>query len=173
MAENRRGTERRVPAASHLSKAADVPKDEVGQGSAAAAVVEAAPPAMRPLLVSVVTRGQRGLPRLIRDVANACTAHGSARARGECHSCRHGETISDDLKVWRGGKKITQKAGVGFSCFAARAHTRTHMHAGRCRRCRYLAYRQTEATLLRCCCSRPSRQFPDSVKFDRRQPVPS
>lgn len=69
MAENRRGTERRVPAARRLSKAADVPKDEVGQGAGpvAAADVEATSLAMRPrallrlsrlsLVVSVASLG--------------------------------------------------------------------------------------------------------------------
>lgn len=168
-AENRRGTERRILAERRLSKAADVLKGEVGQGVGSVTAVDAeeTPPASQLSLVV-----NRGLPGLIRDVANACTGHGSARVRGECHSSRHGETIADDLKVWRGGKKIAQKAGVGFSCFAERARARARAHT----------YARDGAGILlidkrkrRCCCRRrrPSRQSPDSVKLDRRPPVPS
>lgn len=174
MAENRRGTERRIVAADRrLYKAADVPKDEVGQGVfVAAADAEATTPplpAMRPhaLFFSRFSRRwwSASVPwrsSVIRDVgvANACTARGSARARGECHSSRHGEAIADDLKVWRGGKKIAHKAGVGFSCFAARCRTHTHAQT-------HTYAREGGGILLIvkrkrrccCCCCRASRQF--------------
>lgn len=129
MAENRRGTERRVPAARRLSKAADVPKDEVGQGAGpvAAADVEATSLAMRPRA------------RLTCHSWSAWPPSANQR----CCECLHGAWFGTHpwrmslLSTWRndsgrfesvaGRKENSAESGRRFFLFrGARAHTHTH-----------------------------------------------